>query len=53
MVPGLAFDMNDATGTAATTGLMRNTTVTRTGSIQNTGFVFMLIRPTHFFPGMP
>ncbi len=53
MVPELTFDMNDATGTAATTGLMRNTTVTRTRSIQNTGFVFMLIRPTHFFPGMP
>jgi len=52
IVPELAFDMNDATGIFAKTGLMRNTTVTRTRNNQNAGFVFMLNRPILFFLGM-
>lgn len=47
-VPDEAFDMNEATGLSAETGLTRNTMVIRTRKPQNTGIVFMPNHPIFF-----
>jgi hypothetical protein len=52
VVPDDTFDINDATGLSAETGLTRNTMVRKTRSPQNKGIVFMLNRPILFFPDM-
>jgi hypothetical protein len=52
VVPDDRFDINDATGLSAETGLTRNTMVIKTRSPQNKGIVFMLNRPILFFPDM-
>ena len=52
VVPEDTFDMNDATGLSAETGITRNPMMIRTRKPKNTGDVFMLNHPTLFFPEM-